>query len=251
MGLWRARTRGAPNSADAALPRGVKRVTCASTPGSGSAVVCAPTRGQRSGSAEGCASTPAPKPKGCRRTGGEPRRRDPELHELVGPANESSEAHMCRHSPPDKTCPRCRFYSIGASWVGAYGTLDSLRHGPERVIWIAERPAHWGGPWGLGCTLCAQALVRASDPGASTPRPSGASHCRRVRSGTAWARFEVRTRHLMSESVRLHASSEEHRRGVAAHVAPNTPVRLLLQADIEDDLLLQGAVPQPCDWLRA
>ena len=242
MGLWRARTRGAPDDAETAS-HGVKRATCASTPVvSESVVVSAPIE---SGSAEGCASTPAPKRP--RRSRSELRRRDPELHELVGPANESAEAHRCRHDPPDKTCPRCRFYSIGASWVGAYGTLGGLRHGPERVIWIAERPARWGGPWGLGCTLCAQALVKASDHGASTP----AGHCRRVRSGTAWARFEIRPRHLMSESIRLHVNSEGHRRAVAAHLAPNEPVRLLLQAKMEDDLLLQGAVPQPCDWLRA
>ncbi len=55
----------------------------------------------------------------------------------------------------------------------------------------------------------------------------------------------------MSESVRNHAKSEEHRRAVAAHIAPNEPVRLLSQADVDDDLLLQGSVPQPCDWLRA
>ena len=93
--------------------------------------------------------------------------------------------------------------------------------------------------------------MKASENGASTPRPCRVDRRRRIRSDTAWARFEVRSKHLMSECIRTHAQSEEHRRAVAAHVAPNTPMRLLLQADIEDDLLLRGAVPQPCDWLRA
>ena len=188
------------------------------------------------------------------------RRHEPELHELVGLATESREEHLRRHPGFDryKDCPRCRFYTFGDSWVGAYGAVDA-KHGPDRVQWIGERPARWGGPWALGCTICAQALQRVSTAGASTPSGSGEAkdrastpgETRRLRVGTTWARFEVRSQHLMSESLRSHLRSEEHRRAVTAHLAPDQPVRVSQQACVDDDLLLQEAVPQPCDWLRA
>ena len=246
MGLWRARAQFVPDSATvtaAACCARVQPAACASTPRVGvKRVACASTSGQ---------ATPEPQQKRVRRSGSQTRREDQALHDLIGPATESAEAHRCRHSPPNKSCPRCRFYKMGASWVGAYGTVHGFRHGPDRTIWVAERPARWGGPWALGCTICSQALIKASEVGASTPKPCELDRRRRVRGGTAWARFEARGRHMMSECIRTHARSEEHRRAVAAHVAPNTPMRLLLQVDIEDDLLLRGAVPQPCDWLRA
>ena len=38
---------------------------------------------------------------------------------------------------------------------------------------------------------------------------------------------------------------------MTAHLAPDQAVRVSQQACLDDDLLLQEAVPQPCDWLRA
>ena len=85
------------------------------------------------------------------------RRNDPELHALVGPACETAEAHEARHPGfgHHQTCPRCRFYKIGQSWVGAYGTVPAPGHGPDSVQWLDERPSHWGGPgdWAASSAL--------------------------------------------------------------------------------------------------
>ena len=51
--------------------------------------------------------------------------------------------------------------------------------------------------------------------------------------------------------MREHSRSDTHRLALAAHLAPDKPVRLLLESDMDDDRLLSGAVPQPADWLRA
>ncbi len=42
-----------------------------------------------------------------------------------------------------------------------------------------------------------------------------------------------------------------HRVAVNAWLRPDEPMKLALQASLEDDRLLAGAVPQPADWLRA
>ena len=80
------------------------------------------------------------------------RRDDPELYALVGPACETAEAHEARHPGfgHHQTCPRCRFYKIGPSWVGAYGYECAPCQGPDKVQWLDERPSHWGGALGTG-----------------------------------------------------------------------------------------------------
>ena len=92
-----------------------------------------------------------------KRVRGADRRDDPELHALVGPACETAEAHAARHPGfgHHQTCPRCRFYKIGPSWVGAYGTEPAPGHGPDSVQWLDERPSHWGGPgdWAASSAL--------------------------------------------------------------------------------------------------
>ena len=55
----------------------------------------------------------------------------------------------------------------------------------------------------------------------------------------------------MSEHVRQHRGSEQHKRAVALYMAPHAPVRIRTQSTEDDEMLLMGAVPQPCDWLRA
>ena len=210
-----------------------------------------------------CAATPELVRQSWRRRNAV-RRHDSDLHALVGPASETAEAHKARHPGygHHQTCPRCRFYKVGPSWVSAYGTVSSSGHGPDQVVWLAERPSHWGGPWALGCAICAHAMARqqaggssgaATTPaigGASTPAV-GAAVLRRRRGGTAWTRFEVRGRCLNSESIRSHSLSEQHKRAVASYMAPHAPVRIRTQSTEDDELLLMGAVPQPCDWLRA
>ena len=72
-----------------------------------------------------------------------------------------------------------------------------------------------------------------------------------VRGGTKFACYDVCHGHLSASHVREHALSEAHCLAVKAHLAPDTPVRILLQTDMDDEQLLRGAVPQPADWLRA
>ena len=127
----------------------------------------------RSGRAAAAAQLGASTPERARPGRTVARRRDPDLHALVGPASESAKAHEARHPRYGRhqTCPRCRFYKIGPSWVSAYGTMPAPGHGPDQVQWIAERPSHWGGPWALGCTICGHAMAQkaGASSGASTP----------------------------------------------------------------------------------
>ena len=118
-------------------------------------------------------------------------------------------------------------------------------------MWVGERPARWGGPWGLGCTLCAALHQKIQGPGgaasASTPgRRVGGN----IRCGTKWGRYEIRESALQAEHISQHQHSACHKLAVASFLAPDEPVRLLLQKTTDDDQLLAGAVPQPCDWLR-
>ena len=55
----------------------------------------------------------------------------------------------------------------------------------------------------------------------------------------------------MSENVRMHACTEQHKRATACYMAPHAPARIRAQSTEDDEMLLMGAVPQPCDWLRA
>ena len=185
-GLWMVRSR--PNAA----------ASGASTPGA--------SRGEESRRRRGAAASRMPPPKRARAASSTPertrprrteaRRHDPDLHALVGPASESAEAHEARHPKygHHQTCPRCRFYKIGPAWVSGYGTMPAAGHGPDRVQWIADRPSHWGGPWALGCTICAHAMAQQqadASSGASTP-PLGAALCQRRRGGAVLTRLAAR-----------------------------------------------------------
>ena len=200
-GQWLARSRG----------HGGATAAAASTRGTAGAGARGPPRApvlKRPAGSRGSDGPPTPERKRPRRTAGAPprtpgpptpvaarprpprkpsRRIDPELDALVGPACESAEAHWTRHRGyGNMRCPRCRWYKVGPSWVSAYGTIPSSQRGPDEVHWPAERPSLWGGPWGLGCTICAQAL-RASSSGASTPVSTAGGHetgARRDRMGS-------------------------------------------------------------------
>ena len=73
----------------------------------------------------------------------------------------------------------------------------------------------------------------------------------KLRGSTKFARYDAGNSAMGAGSVREHVLTDMYRLVVAAHLAPDQPVRLLLQADMDGDLLLSGAVPQPADWLRA
>ena len=176
-------------------------------------------------------------------------------------ACETAEAHEARHPGfgYHQTCPQCRFYKRAQSWMGAYGTVPAPGHGFDSAQWLDERPSRWGGgAWGLGCIICAHAMAAVqqqpgASSGASTPAIAGSwvPANRKRRSGTAWTRFEVRCRSPMSEHVREHTFTEQHKSATACYMAPHAPVRIRTQSTEDDEMLLMGAVPQPCDWLRA
>ena len=124
----------------------------------------------------------------------------------------------------------------------------------ENVAWLVERPERFGGAWGLGCTVCAWFTNRARSevegscgPSTSQPQRGNASICRL---GTRFGRFEVRPQFLQAEHVKQHAESTAHRTVLIAWMNPDAPLRFASQASLGDELLLSGAVPQPCDWLR-
>ena len=167
----------------------------------------------------------------------------------MGPASESRAEHLRRHEGGLRSCPRCRYYLFGDTWMATYGSFES-RCGPRgRTFWLGERPARWGGVWSVGCSICA-AFHQRQHASASTPGDTAPARSPNARFGTKWARFEIRTVCLQAEHVSQHMLSASHKLAVAAHLAPDEPVRLLLQKSMEDDQLLAGSVPQPCDWLR-
>ena len=171
------------------------------------------------------------------------------MEEMVGPVTETKEQHLKRHDGGFRACARCHYYyKFGHRWLSAHGHVKEIaRAGPRQSFaWLAERPARWGGAWGLGCKVCADAAARIV-AGASAESQGGV--CRR-RLGTAWARFEVRASSLQAEHVRQHQDHDVHKLAVLAWLRPDEPVQLNLQASsLSDDQLLSGSVPQPEDWL--
>ena len=117
-------------------------------------------------------------------------------------------------------------------------------------MWLAERPIVWGGTWGLGCALCADAAARRhAVAGDALASAQGASPRRRVT--CKWSRYEVRCLGLQAEHVKQHGHQDCHKVSVQAFLRPGEVVTNWLQRDHMDDALLSGAVPQPPDWLRA
>ena len=91
-------------------------------------------------------------------------RRGPTIQDaIVGSVTESSEDHLARHGGGLRTCPRCRWHKRGADWVCSYGKFlcQHSRGSRENVVWLAERPARFGGEWALGCTICSWFAQRA------------------------------------------------------------------------------------------
>lgn len=166
------------------------------------------------------------------------------MRALVGLISETKEAHLRRHGGGLRACPRCHFYRNEQAWRTAFGNLgESARAGPRAVCWLSERPARWGGTWGLGCRMCADSAARASC--------LGVVGSARRRLGSAWARYEARPLSLQSEHLRQHCECDAHRVAVLAWLRPDAPPNMELQRTLDDDRLLAGAVPQPPDWLRA
>ena len=175
---------------------------------------------------------------------------------LVGPCTETRAQHLQRHDGGRQTCPRCRYYLFGDAWTATYGSFATKSGGSTRgrCAWLDEKPARWGGAWRLGCNVCAAFAMKrprnASTLAGETRPAKRARNTRGIRGDTKFARYEVCHAYLGASHVRDHSRSDTHRLAVAAHLAPDKPVSMLLQATMNDDQLLSGAVPQPADWLR-
>ena len=85
-----------------------------------------------------------------------------DIAKLVGPVTESREVHLRRHQNGWKSCPRCRYYKRLDTWTRSYGHVkEAASAGPRNLVWLAERPTHYGGTWALGCVCCARTVVMA------------------------------------------------------------------------------------------
>ena len=95
--------------------------------------------------------------------------------------------------------------------------------------------------------MCADSAARVA-----CGQAAGDCRQRRLRLGTAWARYDVRSATLEASHISQHADYDVHRAAVLAWLRPDdAPVHLSMQASLDDDQLLAGSVPQPPDWLRA
>ena len=157
----------------------------------------------------------------------------------IGLVSESKEEHLRRHDGGRKDCPRCRFYLFGPGWMRGYGSApDPTTNHRKLFIWLQERPERFRGQWALGCTFCAHAAVRTCS--GRQKRKAQGSH----RFQTKWARHEIRGATLQSEHIRKHSFSAAHKFAEAKFFAPDAPLAVLLQKTVEDEELLQGAVPR-------
>ena len=199
--------------------------------------------------------------------------------EDVGAADESKKAHLARHAGgKNLDCPRCRFYAFGVAWRKAYGgqrreAVDGLKacpaaaDGEAEFFWLQERPSRWGGKWALGCAFCRMMCEKSARKKFPAPDASGSStmvgsdarwrgrgddEAMRGRSGTRWARYEVRPRTLQAANIAQHLQSDEHLAAERAFFLPDAPEveRVAAKAAEDERELLRGAVPQLPDWLR-
>jgi len=172
---------------------------------------------------------------------------DNDVEDDSGTGYESPEQHRRRHPKVDASCARCIYLSRRAVWEIRYGCHRSRVAGQVKAtIWLAQRPAHRGGAWALGCVFCAAAFTRG------TPRGIGKGKGFR---GCVWSRFEVRTIGQISQrAVRQHAETDSHRQAVRMYFAPPAAKVLELGShgvSESDDRLFRGGVPQADDWLHA
>ena len=116
----------------------------------------------------------------------------------VGSVDESDDMHLARHAgPAGQNCLRC-------VWIRDKKRLAHI------APWAWGRPSHLGGPWGLGCRICAAALNNPEEPARQGPGK--------------WANYQVVElpagrqsdyRMLLEDRLRWHANQKGHR--IAAH----------------------------------
>ena len=121
-------------------------------------------------------------------------------------------------------------------WIATYGSTTNCCQPSHRdkLVWTSEGPIRWGGAW------------------ADMWRSSSESSTRcQHRLAWRWARCEVRPMVLQAEPAAQHARYEVHRISTVVFLRTDAPARPVLQVSSNDDRLLDGAVPQPHDALRA
>ena len=150
----------------------------------------------------------------------------------MGTSSEDQAAHLQRHGGGRRDCERCRYCMSKDNWMQVYGQVElpvPSRCDDRRVVqWLAERPARWPGPWGLGCVFCAHLKQRLDE---STTCRSAATR----RFGTKWARYEVRVPTLQVSHIRQHLGSDAHELSTAAYLKPDEAVEKFLQPMRQDD----------------
>ena len=138
------------------------------------------------------------------------------VSDMAGRADETHAAHKARHPRFHPHCPRCIYDELHAGWERGHGCHRHCAAGNEvRTVWLAQRPAHLGGVWGLGCIFCAAYNSKRG------PQPRGVKRGKMGSSGR-WSRFEVRALSQMgSRAVRQHADTLTHRLATRAYFVPD------------------------------
>ena len=142
---------------------------------------------------------------------------------LVGDARETESEHRRRH-PAGRdwasSCPRCEYYKHRVVWEEVARTRGP-RSRPRvagETSWLVQKPSFLGGPWGLGCCLCAAgcasgSLRRRRSAIQKAYAKDGIQHQRVCRMNTKFARYEhrVHRKSTMVGDIEAHASSQLHK----------------------------------------
>ena len=105
--------------------------------------------------------------------------------------------HAAEHPNPydhQDTCARCRFLARKHLWRELGSCRLPGQSEQLKLTWLTERPSHLGGAWGIGCAACANLLSRLG----------GDTKGMRLRVGTKWATYSVRTwSNMQAESIKI------------------------------------------------
>ena len=174
---------------------------------------------------------------------------------IVGLADETTKQHLKRHPKFNPSCGRCVYNARRDSMEHGDGSHKHYDRGNLlRTVWLGQRPLRMGGAWGLGCKFCAAFRDRCEDERDAARREGRTLPKRRTGPAdarTKWGRFEVRNpEQIAVRGLRQHALTDQHRRAIRAHFAPDA-LQTYRTTTTEDEQLFKGGVPQVADWLRA